>query len=402
MNTGYRTTPPPLPSERRKPVDYGTKILLMGLMCFVLMIGALAIWYMSYSREVRNQEVTESIVNRWGRDVYIEGPLATEKLYNADGVRPSVFDCRAEVNSRLLHRSIYEAEVFTAKVNISASFERDSLLLLGDTVVFELGVPLMQIVKLSPLKVSGNPIPWRKAIDTLVANVAIADLPETVEYSTDFEIRGSDALYIKPIGEHSVVTIDGEASNPSFDGYSLPVDRSQSGDGWFSARWEDSVPDEIDTSYKRGCVGAEFLVGVDRYQKVDRSLKYSFIIIILTFISVLFVEIIRKHPIPLFNYFLIGAALIIFYSLLLSFVELIPFGYAYLIASAMTVTLITGYMWKMLKSRRLGISIGVVLSLIYLFCYVMLCISTYALLFGSLLLFFSLAAMMYASLRLKR
>ena len=130
-------------------------------------------------------------------------------------------------------------------------------------------------------------------------------------------------------------------------------------------------------------------------------MKYSFVIIILTFISVLFVEIMRKQPIPLLNYFLIGAALLIFYSLLLSFVELIAFGFAYLIASGMTVALITGYVWKMLQSRNLGISIGGVLSLMYLFCFIMLSISTYALLFGSLLLFFSLAAMMYASLKIK-
>ena len=109
----------------------------------------------------------------------------------------------------------------------------------------------------------------------------------------------------------------------------------------------------------------------------------------------------RKQPIPLLNYFLIGAVLIIFYSLLLSFVELIPFGFSYLIASAMTVVLITGYMWKILQSRKLGLSIGSVLSLMYLFCYIMLSISTYALLFGSVLLFFSLAAMMYASLKIK-
>lgn len=60
------------------------------------------------------------------------------------------------------------------------------------------------------------------------------------------------------------------------------------------------------------------------------------------------------------------------------------------------------YMWKMLQSRKLGLSIGGVLSLMYLFCCIMLSISTYALLFGSLLLFFSLAVMIYASLKLKK
>lgn len=37
----------------------------------------------------------------------------------------------------------------------------------------------------------------------------------------------------------------------------------------------------------------------------------------------------------------------------------------------------------------------------YGFCYVMLCISTYALLFGSLLLFVALAATMYGSLKIQ-
>lgn len=401
MTSDNNMVPPPLPSEYRKPVSYGKKVFLMGLMCCVLMFGVLAIWLMSYSRESSNKEVAESIVNQWGKSVYIQGPTAKENLDSAKWVRPLKFDCQAEVETKSLHRSIYEAEVFTANVSMSGSFDRDSLRALGDTIVIELGVTTKQIVNLNPLKICGKEIPWHKSEYYLFAKVNLDDLPGTIEYSTDFEVRGSEALFIKQIGENSTVTINGEASNPSYNGYSLPIERSLRGSR-FSAKWEDSVPDGITYTDDLGFVGTNFLVGIDRYQKVERSMKYSFIIIILTFISVLFVEIMRKQPIPLLNYFLIGAALIIFYSLLLSFVELIPFGFAYLIASVMTVALITGYMWKMLQSRKLGLSIGGVLTLMYLFCYIMLSISTYALLFGSLLLFFSLAAIMYASLNLKK
>nr|WP_305156607.1 inner membrane CreD family protein [uncultured Muribaculum sp.] len=373
----------------------------MGMMCCVLMFGVLAIWIMSYSRESSNKEVAESIVKQWGKGVYIQGLTAKENLDSTEWVRPAKFDCQAEVETQSLHRSIYEAEVFTANVSMSESFDRDSLRALGDTVVLELRVTTKQIVKLNPLKICEKEIPWCKSDYYLFAKINLDELPERIEFSTAFEVRGSEALFIKPIGENSTVTINGEASNPSYNGYSLPIERSHRGSR-FSAKWEDSVSDGITYTDGLGFVGTNFLVGVDRYQKVERSMKYSFIIIILTFISVLFVEIMRKQPIPLLNYFLIGAALIIFYSLLLSFVELIPFGFAYLIASTMTVVLITGYIWKMLQSRKLGISIGGVLSLMYIFCYIMLSISTYALLFGSLLLFFSLAAMMYASLNLKK
>ena len=125
-------------------------------------------------------------------------------------------------------------------------------------------------------------------------------------------------------------------------------------------------------------------------------------IILLTYISVLFTEIVMKRNIPLVNYFLIGAALIIFYTLLLSFSEHMSFGIAYVIASIMTIALIAGYMWKMLSSRKTGIVIGTILSVLYISCYILLSLSTYALLLGSLILFIALAAMMYGSLQIKR
>ena len=133
-----------------------------------------------------------------------------------------------------------------------------------------------------------------------------------------------------------------------------------------------------------------------------RALKYAFIIILLTYLSVLFTEMITKRNIPLLNYFLIGAALIIFYSLLLSMSEHVSFGIAYLIAAAMTVLLITGYMWKMLGSRKVAIIIGLILTGMYGSCYIMLTLSTYALLLGSLILFAALAAVMYGSLKLQK
>ena len=109
-----------------------------------------------------------------------------------------------------------------------------------------------------------------------------------------------------------------------------------------------------------------------------------------------------KRDIPLLNYFLIGAALIIFYTLLLSFSEHLSFGIAYIIASVMTIALIAGYMWKMLCSRKAGIVTGTILSLLYASCYILLSLSTYALLLGSLIIFIALAAMMYGSLQINR
>lgn len=390
---------PQEPPVYRPGISYGKKIILMGVICGVLMIGVFAIWLLVYSRESSNHEVQQGITLRWGDSVFISGPMFKVESDSAEWAYPSVFDCRADVATQSLHRGIYEAEVYTADVNLSGTLDIGSLPDTGDKLVVKIIVPEDRIVSLGGLRIGTSEYSWNKSEDCILASLCREDLNDKVDFSTDLTVRGSESLSVSLVGLSSSVILSGQASNPSFNGTMLPVDRMSENDR-FSAEWKRSFDSFDESMYETASV--RFLVGVDRYRKVNRSLKYSFIIIILTFISVLFVEIMRKHPIPLLNYFLIGVALIVFYSLLLSFAELMSFGPAYLIAAGMTVALITGYIWKMLQSRTLGLSIGAVLSLIYIFCYILMCISTYALLLGSLLLFFTLAAMMYASLKIRR
>lgn len=389
---------PPTPHKKK---SLGVKILLLGLQCGLLMIGALSIWIMSYSRDERNKDVAEQIVSEWGRSVYIQGPTVKEHLDSSTWVRPLSFTCTANVETKSLHRNIYEAEVFNANIKLAGSFSKDSISILSDTIYLELGVDTKQIAKLSDLRIGGETVNWSKSDYFLFAKVDISDMPEIIDFSTGFDIHGSGALFIKQIGEESTITIDGEASNPSFKGRSLPNERRLRRNR-FSARWEgEGVPVGVVHTDELQFVGTNFLIGVDRYQKVSRSLKYAFLIILLTYISVLFTEIAMKRNIPLLNYFLIGAALILFYSLLLSFAEHISFGISYLIASVMTVALISGYMWKMLSSRKVGLVMGAILTGLYVSCYILLSLSTYALLLGSLILFIALGAMMYGSLQVK-
>lgn len=285
---------------------------------------------------------------------------------------------------------------------MAGSFSKDSISIFNDTLYLELGVDTKLIAKLSDLKIAGETVNWSKSDYFLFAKINISDMPEIIDFSTNFDIHGSGALFIKQIGEESTITIDGEAANPSFKGRSLPNERRLRRNR-FSARWEgEGVPAGIVHTDEFQFVGTNFLIGVDRYQKVSRSLKHAFLIILLTYISVLFTDIAMKRDIPLLIYFLIGAALILFYLLLLSFAEYLSFGISYLIASVMTVALISGCMWKMLSSRKVGLVMGAILTGLYVSCYILLSLSTYALLLGSLILFSALGAMMYGSLQVKR
>lgn len=63
-------TPPPIPYQIRRKKSYGTKIVILGMQCVVLMVGAMIIWSLVYSRNERSENVAEQIAGEWGSHVY--------------------------------------------------------------------------------------------------------------------------------------------------------------------------------------------------------------------------------------------------------------------------------------------------------------------------------------------
>ena len=143
--------------------------------------------------------------------------------------------------------------------------------------------------------------------------------------------------------------------------------------------------------------GVKLRLPVDQYQKTTRTSKYAILIILLTFISLFLTEVIRKQRVHLFNYILIGAAMIIYYSLLLSFSEQVGYNLAYLIASVSTITLITLFIASLLKNKKAAGLFAAILGLFYIFIYVIIQLEDFALMVGSIALFVVIAALMYFS-----
>ena len=143
--------------------------------------------------------------------------------------------------------------------------------------------------------------------------------------------------------------------------------------------------------------GVDLKVPVEQYQQTTRSIKYAYLIILLTFAVVFFVEIRRQTPIHPVQYALVGIALMLFYTLLLAFSEHLTFLLSYLIASVMTIGLITLFMRTLLRNTRAALFIGLLLTVLYTFIYVIMQLESYALLVGSLGIFVILAVAMYAS-----
>jgi inner membrane protein len=147
--------------------------------------------------------------------------------------------------------------------------------------------------------------------------------------------------------------------------------------------------------------GVNLIETVDHYQQNMRSAKYALMFIALTFIVFFFVEIFTKKQIHFFQYVLVGIALTLFYSLLLSLSEQIGFGWAYLSASAATILMTTIYFYSLIKQSVATFILAGIMMILYAFLYIILQIEDFALLFGSIFLFVILGVIMFVSNKIK-
>jgi inner membrane protein len=138
----------------------------------------------------------------------------------------------------------------------------------------------------------------------------------------------------------------------------------------------------------------------DQYTTINRTAKYMMLIIMLTFLVVFLTEVIQKIKVHVFQYALIGLALVIFFSLLLSFSEVIGYKLAYMVAVTATIGLIFLYSLTIYQDSKSARVLLILLCLIFSFVYTIIQMEESSLLVGSLGLFVILAATMYATRRI--
>ena len=107
------------------------------------------------------------------------------------------------------------------------------------------------------------------------------------------------------------------------------------------------------------------------------------------------IEITKGLRIHAFQYILIGFALLIYYTLLISISEQLGFNPSYWISAVSVTVLISLYSISLFKNKKLTGLLAFSLSAIYAFIFTIIQIETYALLVGSIGLFFILALTMY-------
>jgi inner membrane protein len=217
-------------------------------------------------------------------------------------------------------------------------------------------------------------------------------------------LKGSRRLDFIPAGKTTEVQMAGDWKDPSFDGEFIPLERNISEAG-FTATWKvlhfnrpfSQQWNEDNITLSQANFGVNLLVPVDQYQKSTRTAKYGILIILLTFIALFLVEITQKTRIHPFQYILIGAALTIYYTLLLSLSEHLGYNIAYLISSLATVILVSLYSKTFLPDVKLTILLAMLMVVFYGFIFIIILQQDFSLLIGSIGLFVIIAMLMYFS-----
>ena len=342
------------------------------------------------------------------------------------------------METEILRRGPYEIVVYKTPLELSGTFalpqdkkSRDRKYLLSQA---SLSIGLSDLRGISEqitIDWDGTPLPCHSGLpaNSIAATGVTTDLPDlqagdTVRFSVRLHLKGSQSMQFAPLGRTTRVRLASDCPTPSFNGSFLPEQRDVTDSGFtaewkvlnlnrnypqnFTSDWKDQNLNTRSTrhfgeSYNDNLLalfGVDLLLPVEQYQQATRSVKYASLFIILTFVICFFVEITRKKNIHPFQYLLVGFALCLFYTLLISISEYLGFGWAYLIAAVMTIALLVCYLAGLLKIKRTACLIGGLLALLYAYIYILLQMETYALLTGSIGLFIILAIIMRFSLKI--
>ena len=408
----------------------GTRLFIIAFLTLVMLIPALLIQNLISEREDRRDSVADEISQKWGSEQTIVGPVISvpykyyfngkdkvEQTIRYAHFLPENLNVEGGITTEVRYRGIYKVIVYNGNVSISGNFPAIDLngfkvpvedFLLEDAYV-SVGISDMTGIK-DFVNINWNDEeylanPGIESNDVAASGISISpDLTTGGEYEFSFELNlnGSTGLHFSPVGKQTNVELSSDWSNPSFTGSFLPAEREVSETGFtshwnvlhlnrnFSQQWVGPNQEVANTTF-----GVELLLAVDEYQKTMRTAKYAIMFISLTFLTFFMIELLSKKIIHPIQYLLIGFALLIFYTLLLSISEYVVFQFAYLIAAAAIIGLITVYSFSVLSDKlKSGIIFGV-LVILYGYLYTLLQLQDYALLLGSLGLFIVLAIVMY-------
>ncbi len=338
---------------------------------------------------------------------------------------PEELNFTGDITMEERYRGIYLAHIYQWKGGVQGSYKIPANYGINeDDNPIEWGTPYISfgitdtrgIIYKPELKFANNKINFepgpkysslKSGLHAKLTNLTASDKNQTIPFSINFAIQGLQDLKIIPLGKTTSVNLKSNWPHPSFNGNQLPLEREIDDDG-FSAYWQttwfaNNLGDEfrksrsyenISEKLKNKAIGVKFIEGVDIYQKSERSAKYGFLFIGLTFAAFFLFEILKQLKIHPIQYGFVGLSLAMFFMLEFSLSEHMSFSLAYLIASTSSISILGYYIAIALKRISWGIGFATLLGLLYAILYGLLISEDLALVLGSLTLFIILSLVM--------
>lgn len=398
------------------------KLIVVISLSLLLLIPSFMVRELIDERDSRKRETINEVTAKWGTQQTIAGPILvipyTVREYYTNGtyneldkyfhILPSELEIKGHLKPDLKRRGIYEVIIYNSNFILNGSFTAKDLKskpskyhkIFWDEARLVVGLSdlrgVTKNIELTWNNVHTNFSPGDGGCTITTSGInSEVEVLQDIDYNFDIKIdlNGSEAIFFQPVGNTTVVNLSGAWNTPSFDGGFLPVN-SHVTDTNFTANWsviamnrtypQTFTSDEYDEYHQYQHLGVRLLMPVDTYQKSERSVKYSFLFIALTFLVVFFSEILGKKRVHAVQYLIIGLGLIIFYSLLIALAEHMQFNLAYLLASFVIISMIAAYIQAIFRRHKTTLTVAGMLIILYLFLFTILQIADYALLLGNI------------------
>jgi len=357
-------------------------------------------------------------------------------------ITPETLNVTGKVQSIIQHRGIFKVPGYKAELDLTSSFPAnidisgmpEGTVLDWNNAIISFDLDDERGLKELTGEMNGTPLKFKKSANIIKVSrpvetepklkareTYIPDSEKNKEYCFKFEAKspmdirtgnsqikihlnltGTQKLSFLTSAITETIKLTGDWLSPSFTGDILPDNRTVDAKG-FTASWKTNYLNtgnkpswtSDEPTIRLSSLGVNFLIMVDAYQQTTRTLKYSILFLMLTFMTFFFAETITKQRIHPIQYLMVGCSLILFYLLLLSISEHIGFGWSYLIAAFGVVMQISLYCYTILKTKKFALQVGSIITGVYAFLYILLRLEDSALLVGSISLFVLLGIAMY-------
>jgi inner membrane protein len=447
----------PIPWHKSYSVQITSKLALILILTLILLIPKFAILELVQERLEYYNQVIEEVSQGWGREQYLTAPVLVipykTKVKKEKGETVMIEqllvvasdDCNinSSLDTIMKKRSIYDILLYKTNSTITGHFALDDIPRRDNSMIIEpekafIALAIGDIKGLDgkvDFAINGNKIPSKMGLQGLTVYVQKNTNVDYQSSSTPLEnnhyskilenglhvpfpisingnqkynfelkviLKGSKSMNFIANSLNFKAQLKSTFPHPSFVGDYLP-EHTTSAKG-FDATWNILEYNNNISPFYQNCKSLSIndcLIGIsikpllNHYVSTYRAGKYMVLVIVLTFLSILIIELTNKHRVHIFQYTLIGIAIALFFILLLSFSEVTGFTYAFIIASFATIGLTYMYCTSVFNDRRSTLMVVILQVLIYGFIFSILRMEETSLLFGSIGLFIILACTMY-------